>query len=115
MMEKLDALVRAVAGIARVDAADVMSACRRSPLPACRWMVGEALMQQGYSCSAAARLLGIDHATLLHGVKLLHGCRRYGWYPEADIYDEFLQLIGGGGPASAGSNPAPSQIVDCHV
>lgn len=52
-----------------VDA--IMSGGRRRPLPACRWLVARELMRRGYSSQYASREVGITHASLLHGKKML--------------------------------------------
>lgn len=72
------------------SAADVLSGCRKRPLPAVRYIVGDALMRAGYSSVMAARELGIDHATLLHGRKQMQDWKLTRAYDvEQNIKDMF--------------------------
>ena len=57
-----------------VDA--IMSGGRRRPLPTCRWLVARELMRRGYSSAYSSREMGLDHATLLHGKKMLEVMER---------------------------------------
>lgn len=76
------------------SAADVLSGCRKRPLPAVRYIVGDALMRAGYSSAMAARELGIDHATLLHGRKQMNDWKRSRAYDvEQNIKDVFNEQI----------------------
>ena len=67
---------------------------RHRPLPALRWMIGRELTTRGYSGNYAAREIGINHATLLHGMKQL---KRMAvdecWHPEQMIASEFYRLL----------------------
>ena len=54
---------------------DLMGKGRRKPLPTCRYLVGIELMARGYSANRAAWLIGLNHATLLHGRKVIEGMR----------------------------------------
>ena len=54
---------------------DLMGKGRRRPLPTCRYIVGIELMARGYSANRAAWLVGLNHATLFHGRKVLEDMR----------------------------------------
>lgn len=76
------------------SAADVLSGCRKRPLPAVRYIVGDALMRAGYSSVMAARELGINHATLLHGRKQMQDWKLTRAYDvEQNIKDVFNEQI----------------------
>lgn len=77
------------------EADEITSRSRRRPLPAVRWMIGRELMRYGYPGTAIARELNIDHATLLHGRKMLEVMResRRNWRLEIEIEERFKQLI----------------------
>lgn len=114
--ERCNYLVRVAAVIAGVSAADILSPSRRHPLPVCRWMVCESLVRSGCSGNRASALLGMNHATMLYGIRRLSELQLYGWHPEAEIYGEFRRLVAGGEKVLSGPNPEPPQrIVDCHV
>jgi len=73
---------------------EILGRSRKAPLPACRWFVGSALMDMGFSSMIAARELGLNHATLLHGRKQIDAItERNGWRGEVAIYVQFKKLV----------------------
>lgn len=54
---------------------EIMGVGRRKPLPACRYLIGIELTRRGYSTNRAAYLIGLNHATLLHGRKMIESIR----------------------------------------
>ena len=78
-----------------IKAERIVSRSRQRPLPAIRWMIGRELIRHGYSSNVAARELNIDHATLLHGCKMLGVMRnsRRNWTLEIEIEERFLTLL----------------------
>lgn len=73
---------------------EILGRSRKAPLPACRWFVGLALMDMGFSSLIAARELGLNHATLLHGRKQIYAMtERNGWRGEIRIYYQFKKLV----------------------
>lgn len=79
-----------------LTAESILSRSRHRPLPAVRWMIGHELLRHGYSANVAARELNINHATLLHGCKMLEVMRdsRRNWTMEIEIEERFLTLLG---------------------
>ena len=72
---------------------EILSNNRTRPLPAIRWFIGDKLVQMGYSTSKAAKILNINHATLLHGRKQIPSIsERMGWKEELDILTQFNAL-----------------------
>ena len=73
---------------------DITGKGRRRPLPCLRWLIGRELMDRGYDMTYAARQLGIDRVTLLHGLREI---KRMGidkrWAPEVTIAGEFRALL----------------------
>ena len=87
-------LVELMSEASGFDEQDIMVKGRQRPLPACRWMVGEALVERGYSVNIAAREIGLDHTTLLYGIRTLHFMSRRGlWGDEIDIMEKFKTLL----------------------
>ena len=61
--------------------------------PAIRYMIGDKLMALGYSSTYTSKILNIDHATLLHGRKIIKEVTaRNGWKQELDILTKFKEL-----------------------
>ena len=87
-------LVELMSEASGFDEQDIMGKGRQRPLPACRWMIGEALVERGYSINIAAREIGLDHTTLLYGIRTLHFMSRRGlWGDEIDIMEKFNTLL----------------------
>lgn len=69
---------------------------RRRPLPACRYLIGMELVRRGYRVTRAARCIGIDHATFLHGRKMMEDLRispQRAFKEEQDIDINFRQAL----------------------
>lgn len=89
--EKLLFLMQQASGFSQDE---ILSQSRKAPLPACRYFVGAELMNMGFSSMVVSRELGIDHATLLHGRKMIASMtERNGWKTEKLILDKFKELL----------------------
>ena len=72
---------------------EILSRSRKTPLPALRWFIGQELTNRGYSINRAAIMIGINHATLLHGLKVIPTMERdKHWIEEYNIQQEFQAL-----------------------
>lgn len=71
MSEETQRLMDIVSDVSGQSVEAIMSGGRRRPLPTCRWLVARELMRRGYSSEYSSRQVGITHASLLHGKKML--------------------------------------------
>ena len=71
MREETRRLIDIVSDVSGETPEAILSGGRRRPLPACRWLVARELMRRGYSSQYSSREVGITHASLLHGKKML--------------------------------------------
>lgn len=71
----------------------IKSGSRTRPLPTIRAMIGDKIMELGYSSLKACKILNINHSTLLYGRKQLADItKRNGWREESDILTKFKEL-----------------------
>lgn len=92
-MSDLERLTQAAETASGFSKEEILGKCRQRPLPAIRWMIGEALYDLGYSESMAARMLQLNHATLYHGRKQLKEMPlNKNWRVEHRIYQKFQEL-----------------------
>lgn len=92
-MNEIDMLFEEMTKISGYDKSEIISPNRQRPLPAIRWILGNELYKRGYSLSRSARILNIDHATLLHGIKKLKQMStKNGYYEETTIKEKFESL-----------------------
>lgn len=75
-------LMELVSGHARED---LTSRSRKVPLPVCRYLIARELTDRGYSISSVSAVMGLNHATVISGFKLLD----YLQGKEKDIRDGF--------------------------
>lgn len=71
MNEETQRLMNIVSDVSGQGVEAIMSGGRRRPLPTCRWLVARELMRRGYSSEYSSHQVGITHASLLHGKKML--------------------------------------------
>lgn len=71
MSEETRRLIGVVSDVSGETPETILSGGRRRPLPTCRWLVARELMRRGYSSAYSSREVGLTHATLLHGKKML--------------------------------------------
>jgi chromosomal replication initiation ATPase DnaA len=73
---------------------DIRSKKRRRPLPVCRYLIAEYLHGQGRSLAGAGVEMGLNHATVVHGMKMLSQIRDgYGLPEETRIVSRWDELI----------------------
>lgn len=89
-IEKIFQAMQTASGFSKEQ---ILQTSRKRPLPAIRYMIGDKIMALGYSSSYASKILNIDHATLLHGRKIIKEVTaRNGWKQELDILTKFKEL-----------------------
>lgn len=89
-IEKIFQAMQTASGFSKEQ---ILQTSRKRPLPAIRYMIGDKIMALGYSSSYASKILNIDHATLLHGRKIMKEVTaRNGWKQELDILTKFKEL-----------------------
>ena len=89
-VEKIFQAMQTASGFSKEQ---ILQTNRKRPLPAIRYMIGDRIMALGYSSSYASKILNIDHATLLHGRKIMKEVTaRNGWKQELDILIKFREL-----------------------
>jgi hypothetical protein len=89
-VEKIFQAMQTASGFSKEQ---ILQTSRKRPLPAIRYMIGDKIMALGYSSSYASKILNIDHATLLHGRKIMKEVTaRNGWKQELDILTKFKEL-----------------------
>ena len=92
-MDDIDKIFRAMETASGFSKEEILQTNRKRPFPAIRYMIGDKLMALGYSSSCASKILNIDHATLLHGRKIMKEVTaRNGWKQEIDILIQFKEL-----------------------
>ena len=92
-MDDIDKIFQAMQTASGFSKEEILQAGRKRPFPAIRYMIGEKLMALGYTNSYSANILNIDHATLLHGRKLMKDITaRNGWKQELDILTKFREI-----------------------
>lgn len=92
-MDDIDKIFRAMETASGFSKEEILQTNRKRPFPAIRYMIGDKLMAMGYSSSYASKILNIDHATLLHGRKIMKDVTaRNGWKQEIDILIQFKEL-----------------------
>ena len=67
--EEVEQLYRIMSDCSGESVEDLQGKGRRRPHPICRYLIGMELIRRKYSANCAARQIGIDHATFLHGRK----------------------------------------------
>jgi hypothetical protein len=87
-------LVALVAALSEETYNTVLSRCRRRPLPVCRYLVAQELMHRGWSSQKAAREIGLNHVTVLHGNKVLDQITEVNGYTTDEMFikRDFLRL-----------------------
>lgn len=89
-VEKIFQAMQTASGFSKEE---ILQTGRKRPFPVIRYMIGDKLMAMGYSSSCASKILNIDHATLLHGRKIMKEVTaRNGWKQEIDILIQFKEL-----------------------
>ena len=92
-MDDIEKIFQAMQTASGFSKEQILQTSRKRPLPAIRYMIGDKLMALGYSSSCASKILNIDHATLLHGRKIMKEVTaRNGWKQELDILIQFKEL-----------------------
>lgn len=94
MTKRTRQMVAVAAAIGDATFNEIMSGCRRRPLPLLRYLVAQELLKSGYSLSKAGAELNIDHVTVMHGMntlEMIHSCKTY--KAELDVERDFLRWI----------------------
>lgn len=92
-MDDIEKIFQAMQTASGFTKEQILQTGRKRPLPAVRYMIGDKLMALGYSSTCASKILNIDHATLLHGRKIMKEVTaRNGWKQELDILTKFKEL-----------------------
>lgn len=95
MTDQTRQLVAVVAGIADVTFNAILSGSRKRPLPICRYLVAQELVNRDLTTSAAGHELNIDHASVTHGRAVLDKITEANGYADTDelfIVKEFQRL-----------------------
>lgn len=71
----------------------ILSGGRRRPLPVCRYLIARELHNRGYSYNRISKELGMNHATVMYGIRLLGNMKHGGYANELRIERLFLQAI----------------------
>ena len=93
MNDEARKLVAIIAGVSGETFNTILSGCRRRPLPFCRYIVARELYKRGYSLPRAGAQLGIDHATVLYGIRQLDLMNTGGYDGELDILRDFKRIL----------------------
>lgn len=96
MSEETRRLIDIVSGVSGETPEAILSGGRRRPLPACRWLVARELMRRGYGSQYSSREVGITHASLLHGKKMLNIMSKHpknGYAEECRIEKAFCSAL----------------------
>lgn len=92
-MNDVDKIFQAMQTASGFSKEQILQTSRKRQLPVIRYMIGDKIMALGYSSSYASKILNIDHATLLHGRKVMKEVTaRNGWKQELDILTKFKEL-----------------------
>ena len=86
-------LVAIVAGVSGETFNTILSGARRRPLPFCRYIVARELYRRGYSTAKAGAQVGLDHATVLHGMRQLKLMYSGGYNGEMEIQRDFNRIL----------------------
>ena len=88
-------LLQIVSDISKQSIQQIKSASRRSPLPVCRYLVFYELRLRGYTTFEIGKQLNRDHASVLHGCKMVQfGLKHAGFNKtECDIEQAFLTAL----------------------
>ena len=93
MNDEARQLVAIIAGVSGETFNTILSGGRRRPLPFCRYIVARELYKRGYSLPRAGAELGIDHATVLHGIRQLDSMNTGGYERELEILRDFTRIL----------------------
>ena len=93
MTEEVLQLVAVMAGVSGEDFNTILSGGRRRPLPVCRYLIARELHNRGYSYNHLSKELGMNHATVMYGIRLLGNMKHGGYANELRIERLFLQAI----------------------
>lgn len=93
MNDEARQLVAIIAGVSGETFNTILSGGRRRPLPFCRYIVARELYKRGYSLQRAGAQLGIDHATLLYGIRQLDLMNTGGYDEELEILRDFKRIL----------------------
>ena len=92
-MDDIENIFKAMQTASGFSKEEILQTSRKRPFPAIRYMIGDKLMALGYSSTYTSKILNIDHATLLHGRKIIKEVTaRNGWKQELDILTKFKEL-----------------------
>ncbi len=86
-------LVAIAAGVSGETFNTILSGARRRPLPFCRYIVARELYLRGYTTASAGAEVGIDHATVLHGIRQLEEMKFGGYDEELEILRDFTRIV----------------------
>ena len=88
-------LLQIVSDISKRSIEQIKSASRRSPLPVCRYLVFYELRLRGYATVEIGEQLNRDHASVLHGCKVIaDGLKKNGFSrTECNIEQAFLSAL----------------------
>lgn len=93
MTDESRLLVAIVAGVSGETFNTILSGSRRRPLPVCRYLVARELYLRGYSSTSAGAEVGIDHATVLFGIRQLAMMHTGGYERELEIEHDFTRIM----------------------
>lgn len=96
MKEITEELMKVMQQASGLTPDQITSRSRRRPLPYVRYMIARELLLHGYPSIIVAGEMNIDHATVLHGRKMLDTmrCSPHNWVLEIEIEERFLALLG---------------------
>ena len=95
-MTSLSDLIATIAAASGQSESDILSRSRRWPLPQCRWIVAERLIQEGVSENQAARMLNCNHSTIRYGInQMLSLWQTKGYGLERHIKERFNAIANG--------------------
>lgn len=91
MTEELERYAGLMAEVSGQSVADILSHRRSWPLPACRWIIAEKMMER-HSINSIAKAMNINHSVLIHGKKVMALWENPGWEWERRIKQKFEEL-----------------------
>ena len=86
-------LVAVVAAVSGETFNTILYGGRRRPLPFCRYIVARELYNRNYSSMEVGRQLGMDHVTMLYGIRQLDTMKDANYARELDIQQLFNYVI----------------------
>ncbi len=91
MTEELERYAGIMAEVSGQSVTDILSHRRSWPLPACRWIIAEKMMES-HSINSIAKGMGVYHSGLIHGRNVMALWDNPGWEWERRIRKKFIEL-----------------------